>query len=86
LQSSFSLLCSLFQHISDGVQRDSGTAIFETAGRASRNHLGTMLGAISPGRTRVIGPVVYSKRQEIERVMERFAVQLVNRVNRELKK
>ena len=66
------------------VQRDAGTAIFETAGRATRNHLGTMLGAISPGRTRLIGPVVYSKRKEIERVMEKFALQLVQRVNREL--
>jgi hypothetical protein len=67
------------------VQRDAGTAIFETAGRATRNHLGTMLGAISPGRTRVIGPVVYSRRDEIAAVMERLALKVIHRVNRELK-
>ena len=67
------------------VQRDAGTAIFETAGRASRNHLGTMLGAISPGRTRLIGPVVYSKRQELEEGMRKLALKIVNRVNKELK-
>jgi hypothetical protein len=67
------------------VQRDPGTAIFETAGRATRNHLGTMLGAISPGRTRVIGPVVYSRRDEIAAVMERLALKVIHRVNRELK-
>ena len=67
------------------VQRDAGTAIFETAGRASRNHLGTMLGAISPGRTRVIGPVVYSRARDIEEGMRKLSLKIVNRVNRELK-
>ena len=67
------------------VQRDAGTAIFETAGRASRNHLGTMLGAISPGRTRLIGPVVYSRRRELEEGMRKLALKIVNRVNKELK-
>jgi len=67
------------------VQRDAGTAIFETAGRASRNPLGLALGALSPGRTRLIGPVVYSRREEITAVMEKFALRIVNRVNKELR-
>ena len=67
------------------VQRDTGTAIFETAGRKNSNPLGDALGSIQPGRTRVIGPVVYSKVEEITAVMEKFAVSIVQRVNRELK-
>ena len=67
------------------VQRDAGTAIFETAGRASKNPLGESLEPLSPGRTRLIGPTVYSKRREIEDVMKQFALHVVNRVNKELK-
>jgi hypothetical protein len=68
------------------VQRDTGTAIFETAGRKSSNPLGDSLGPISPGRTRVIGPVVYSKKAEIEKAMYELSLRIVRRVNRELKK
>ena len=67
------------------VQRDTGTAIFETAGRKSSNPLGDSLGPISPGRTRVIGPVVYSKKAEIEKAMYELSLRIVRRVNRELK-
>jgi hypothetical protein len=67
------------------VQRDTGTAIFETAGRRNQNPLGDALGPIQPGRTRVIGPVVYSKINQIEDAMMKFAVGIVNRVNREMK-
>jgi len=67
------------------VQRDTGTAIFETAGRKNPNALGDSLGRVSPGRTRVIGPVVYSRRRDIEDGIRRLALQIVNRVNRELK-
>jgi hypothetical protein len=68
------------------VQRDAGTAIFETAGRKNPNPLGDSLGELSPGRTRLIGPVVYSRKNEIERVMEKMALRIINRVNRELQK
>jgi hypothetical protein len=67
------------------VQRDAATAIFETAGRKNPNPLGNALGSLSPGRTRVIGPVVYSKINEIEKVMYDFALRIVDRVNREMK-
>lgn len=66
------------------VQRDVGSAIFETAGRKTSNPLGNALGPVSPGRTRIIGPVVYSKINEIEKVMYDFAVRIVARVNKEL--
>jgi hypothetical protein len=66
------------------VQRDAGTAIFETAGRATNNSLGRMLGALSPGRTRIIGPVVYSRREQIASAMEKVALRIVQRVNREM--
>ena len=68
------------------VQRDTGTAIFETAGRKNPNALGDSLGRLSPGRTRLIGPVVYSRKNDIERLMEKMALRVINRVNRELQK
>ena len=67
------------------VQRDTATAIFETAGRKTSNPLGNALGALSPGRTRIIGPVVYSRIAETTKVMGEFALRVVDRVNRELK-
>ena len=66
------------------VQRDTATAIFETAGRKTSNPLGNALGALSPGRTRIIGPVVYSRIAETTKVMGEFALRVVNRVNREM--
>jgi hypothetical protein len=67
------------------VQRDAGTAIFETAGRANPNALGDSLGDLSPGRTRLIGPVVYSKRREIEDGIRDLALKIVNRVNKDFR-
>ena len=67
------------------VQRNAGWAIFETAGRKNKNPLGDSLGPIQPGRTRLIGPVVYSKCRDIEDGMRRLAIKIVNRVNKELK-
>ena len=67
------------------VQRDIGTAIFETAGRKTSNPLGNALGNLQPGRTRIIGPVVYSRINEITKVMGEFALRVVDRVNREIK-
>ena len=67
------------------VQRDTATAIFETAGRKTSNPLGNALGALSPGRTRIIGPVVYSRIEQTTKVMGEFALRVVDRVNREMK-
>lgn len=67
------------------VQRDTATAIFETAGRKTSNPLGDALGALSPGRTRIIGPVVYSRIAETTKVMGEFALRVIDRVNREIK-
>jgi hypothetical protein len=67
------------------VQRDTGTAIFETAGRKEQNPLGDSLGRLSPGRTRLIGPVVYSQRDNLERVIGDLANRIVARVQRELR-
>ena len=67
------------------VQRNAGWAIFETAGRKNKNALGDSLGPIQPGRTRLIGPVVYSKRNEIEDGIRRLALKIVNRVNKDFR-
>lgn len=67
------------------VQRDAGTAIFETAGRKNPNPLGDSLGLVSPGRTRIIGPVVYSRRDETAAVMKKFVDRVINRVNKDFR-
>jgi len=67
------------------IQRDAGTAIFETAGRKNPNAMSRNLSPVKRGRTRVIGPVVYSKRNEIEQVMRKVALVIINRVDRELR-
>lgn len=65
-------------------QRDAGTAILESAGRKTDNRLGAALGPIRPGTSRVLGPSVFSKRQEIEGEMEQAVLQVIDRVQREL--
>lgn len=65
-------------------QRDAGTAILESAGRANVNPLGTALGFIKPTTSRVLGPSVYSKRDEVTGEMERSMLKVINRVDREL--
>lgn len=67
------------------IQRNAGWAIFESAGRINPNPLGRSLGPIQPGRTRLIGPVVYSKRRDIEDGIRDLALKIVNRVNKELR-
>lgn len=65
-------------------QKNVGTAVFETAGRKHDSDLARNLGKVSPGRTRVIGPVVYSRKYLIEKQMERLIVRVVALVEREL--
>lgn len=67
------------------TQTDAGTAVFEAAGRANANRLGNSLGALAPGRTRIIGPAVYSKSGEIARGIYQASLKVVERVNRELR-
>jgi len=67
------------------TQSDAGTAVFEAAGRANANRLGNSLGALAPGRTRIIGPAVYSKSGQIARGIYEASLKVVERVNRELR-
>lgn len=66
-------------------QTDPGTAVFETAGRATANRLGESLGPLRPAHTRILGPAVFRRRRQIEGAMQRLAVNAVERVNRELR-
>jgi hypothetical protein len=66
-------------------QYDAATSVFESAGRKNSNPLGNSLGSLQPGRTRILGPAVTSKTDEISKEIEQAAVQVVNRVNRELR-
>jgi len=65
-------------------QNDAGTAVFESAGRANPNNLGNSLGALPAGRTRIIGPAVYSKAGQIADGIEQATLEVVRRVQREL--
>jgi len=66
-------------------QTEPGAAVFESAGRKNPNALGAALGALAPGRTRVLGPAVFRKRNAIETKMLRLVLDTVDRVNRELR-
>ena len=66
-------------------QRDAGTAILESAGRANQNPLGDALGSIRPGTTRVLGPALYSKKGEVENAMREASLKVVQRVESELR-
>lgn len=65
-------------------QTDAAAAIFETAGRKTVNRLGEALGPLRPAHTRVLGPAVYRRRNQIEDAMRNLAMKAVERVNREL--
>jgi hypothetical protein len=66
-------------------QRDVATAVWETAGRANPNRLGDQLGQLSPGRSRVLGPALFRKRNEVQGEMEQAMLNVVRRVEKELK-
>jgi hypothetical protein len=65
-------------------QTDPGTAIFESAGRKNENRLGTSLGPLAPGRTRVLGPSVLRKRGEVEKQMRELVLKASRRVQDEV--
>ena len=66
------------------TQTDRAAAIFESAGRTNQNLLGDSLGSIAPGRTRILGPAVYKARPQIEGEMEKAALAVIRRVEKEL--
>lgn len=66
------------------VQKDPGTAIFESAGRKTKNPLGDSLGFLAPGRTRIIGPAVYRARGQFESELRLSIARLAKRVQKEL--
>lgn len=65
-------------------QRDAGTAIFETAGRATDNTLGDALGPLRPAHTRILGPALFSRSRQVQSEMEKAVLKIIDRVNREL--
>ena len=65
------------------VQADAAAAVLETAGRRNPGPLGNALGVVQSGRTRLIGPAVYSQRGKIERQIREATMRVVKRVQRE---
>lgn len=65
-------------------QRDPGTAVFESAGRRTKNALGEALGPLRPNHTRILGPSVFRRRTQITSEMERLIRGMMNRVQREV--
>jgi hypothetical protein len=66
-------------------QRDVATAVWETAGRKTPNRLGDQLGQLEPNRSRVLGPALFRKRNEVQGEMETAMLNVVRRVEREMK-
>jgi hypothetical protein len=65
-------------------QKNVAAAVFETAGRKNDSDLAKNLGTVRPGRTRVIGPVVYSRRNDIAQEMQRLITRTIRLVERKL--
>lgn len=65
-------------------QRNVAAAVFETAGRKHDSSLSRNLSPVRPGRTRLIGPVVYSRKHLIEKEMQRLIVGVVALVEKKL--
>ena len=65
-------------------QKDPAAAIFETAGRANANRLSNSLGFVGPGRTRLIGPAVYTARRGVEKELKSAVMDAMRTVQREL--
>lgn len=65
-------------------QRDPGTAVFESAGRATSNPLGESLGPLKPNHTRILGPSVFRRRNQITSEMDRLIRGMIDRVQREV--
>jgi hypothetical protein len=66
-------------------QMNAGAAIWESAGRKTRNPLGDSIGDIPrPNHTRNLGPAVFRKRREIERGLLNASMDAVRLVQKEL--
>jgi len=71
-------------------QNDPGWAIFETAGRATVNPLGQALNNklgsdLEPGKTRLIGRVVFKEKAKVEREITELCKRVVNGINGRIK-
>ena len=65
--------------------RDKAAAVFEMAGRRTQDAFAQALGPLGSHRSRVLGPALESRRQEVVRGFERLATATVARANRELR-
>ena len=65
-------------------QKDVAAAVFETAGRANANKLGSALGFVGAGRTRLLGPAVYKARRGIEAEMTKMIAKTMRVVQSEI--
>lgn len=66
-------------------QRHAGTAVYETAGRKTVNALGTSLGYLRQGTSRILGPSVYRRRSQIVGNMADLVRRYAKRVESELR-
>jgi hypothetical protein len=67
-------------------QRDAATAILESAGRKSPgNPLAVNMTPLKPNHTRVLGPALFSKKNQVEEEMKAAALEVTQRVQKELR-
>jgi hypothetical protein len=66
------------------VQMDPATAILEGAGRKNKNPLADALKQpLKPSTTRILGPSLYSKKEQVQDEMSKAAMRVIDRVNKE---
>jgi len=66
------------------IQKDVATAVFETAGRKTSNKLGTQLGAIDSGKTRLLQPAVDGAKNKIEAEMQKMIIDTISAVQKKI--
>ena len=66
------------------LQKDTATAVWETAGRKTTNKLGRSLGFVGDDTTRILKPAIEKDIANIEKAIERVVKDAMRTVQREL--
>lgn len=66
-------------------QADRAGTVYEAAGRRTQGPFARALGPLGPFRTRVLGQALSNQEGAVERALERLALDVVNRVDRQVR-
>jgi len=82
-QKNYSKL-KLIDQFNNILQKDTATAVWETAGRKTTNNLGRSLGFVGDDTTRILKPAIEKDIANIEKAIERVVKDAMRTVQREL--